>query len=94
MTRAIKIRLGVKIKELRMKCGYTQERLAELADIDYKYLQRLEGKAPPAIRVDTLEKIAKALKTEPSELLKYQKTAPQKVSNFQDVIEKFFGRQK
>jgi len=70
MEASIRHRLGIKIKELRKKCGYTQDKLSELADIDYKYLQRLEGKTPPAIRIDTIEKIARALKVEPSDLLK------------------------
>ena len=57
----IRLKLGRKIKEFRGKRGYTQERLSELANIDYKYLQRIEGKNPPALKIDTIEKIAKAL---------------------------------
>jgi len=67
----IRLKLGKRIKELRRKCGYTQEELAGLAIIDYKYLQRIEGKNPPAIKIDTIEKLAKALKTKPAELLKF-----------------------
>jgi len=54
--------LGRKVRELRQKAGVTQEKLAALTGIDYKYVQKIEGKNPPAIRIDTLEKIAKALK--------------------------------
>lgn len=61
MRESIRIKLGRKIKHYRNKCGYTQERLSELADIDYKYLQRIEGRYPPALKIDTIEKIAKAL---------------------------------
>ena len=64
----IRIRLGTRIRELRKRRGYTQEKLSELADIDYKYLQRIEGKRPPALKVDTIEKLAKALKVDPSRL--------------------------
>jgi len=71
MEENIRLRMGKRIKELRNKCGYTQEKLAELAEIDYKYLQRIEGKNPPALRVDTIEKLAKALKVKPAELLKF-----------------------
>lgn len=67
----IRLRIGKRIKELRKKCGYTQEKLSEIADIDYKYLQRLEGKNPPALKVDTIEKLARALKAKPAELLKF-----------------------
>ncbi|MCK9432951.1 MAG: helix-turn-helix domain-containing protein [Candidatus Omnitrophica bacterium] len=65
----IRIKLGKKVKELRAKCGYTQEELAEIADIDYKYLQKIEGKNPPALKIDTIERLAKALKINPSGLL-------------------------
>jgi len=69
----IRLELGKKIKELRKKCGYTQERLSEVANIDYKYIQRIEGKNPPALKIDTIEKLANALKTTPSNLLKFNR---------------------
>ena len=52
-------------------CEYTQDKLSEVADIDYKYLQRIEGKNPPALKIDTIGKLAKALRVKPSELLKF-----------------------
>lgn len=67
----IRLKLGKKIKELRRKSGLTQEELADLADIDYKYLQRIEGKNPPALKIDTIGKLAKALKVTPDQLLKF-----------------------
>ncbi len=67
----IRLRIGKRIKELRKKCGMTQERLSEVAVIDYKYLQRLEGKKPPALKIDTIERLAKALRVKPAELLKF-----------------------
>ena len=67
----IRLRTGKKIKELRNKLGMTQEKLAETAGIDYKYLQRLEGKTPPALKIDTIEKLAKGLKVKPAELLEF-----------------------
>ncbi len=71
MDTSIRLKLGARIKELRRKQGYTQEELAERAAIDYKYLQRIEGKNPPALKVDTIEKLAKALKATPDQLLKF-----------------------
>ena len=68
----IKINLGLKIKKLRDKRGLTQEQLAAEANIDYKYLQRIEGKNPPNLGIELIEKIAKALKTTPSQLLKFK----------------------
>ncbi len=67
----IRLKLGRRIKELRAKYGFTQEKLSETADIDYKYLQRIEGKNPPAMKIDTIGKIAKALSVTPSELLEF-----------------------
>lgn len=67
----IKNQLAKRIKELRRKFDYTQENLASLAGIDYKHLQRIESKAPVAIKIDTLEKLAKAFNLTCSELLKF-----------------------
>jgi len=69
MKTSIRLVIGAKIKNLRTKMGLTQDQLAELADIDYKYLQKIEGKNPPNLKVETIEKLAKALKTSPSKLL-------------------------
>ncbi len=68
MEKKARILLARRIKKLREKKGYTQEKLADLTGIDYKYIQKIEGKNPPDIRVDTIEKIARALKTTCSNL--------------------------
>ena len=65
----IRLKFGKKLRELRKKRGLTQEKLSELAEIDYKYLQKIEGKNPPNIKLETIEKLAKTLKVKPSELL-------------------------
>ena len=62
-------RLGKRLRALRNKHGLTQQRLAELADLDYKHVQLLEGSRPPYARLDTLEKLAKAFGMTLSELL-------------------------
>jgi len=64
------IELGREIKTLRRKRGITQERLAELIETSYKYVQRIEGKNPPDVRLSTIVRLAKALKVKPAELLK------------------------
>ena len=63
--------MGKRIRELRKKRGYTQEKLSEAVNIDYKYIQRIEGKNPPNIRMETLQRLAKALKITPSKLLDF-----------------------
>jgi transcriptional regulator with XRE-family HTH domain len=71
MNTTIGLELGNKIKEIRKKRGITQEKLAELIGTSYKYIQRIEGKNPPDIRLTTIERLAKALKIKPAELLKF-----------------------
>jgi len=63
------IKIGKKLKELRQERKITQERLAELTSTGYKYLQRIEGKNPPDIRLSTILKLAKALKVKPANII-------------------------
>lgn len=49
------------MRRLRQRRKLTQQELAELANLDYKHIQLLEGKRTPYARLDTLEKLAKAL---------------------------------
>ncbi len=67
----IKLKIGKKIKELRQKKGYTQEKLADLVKIDYKYLQKIEGKNPPNLTIETIERFAKVFKITVSRLLTF-----------------------
>jgi len=71
MREIIRLKLGKKLRENRIRLGLTQEELAELANIDYKYLQKIEGKNPPAIKIDTIARLSKALKISPKELLNF-----------------------
>lgn len=67
----IRLKLGRRIKELRTKRRMTQEELSGAAEIDYKYLQTIEGKNPPNVKLETLEKIAKALDIPIGKLLNF-----------------------
>jgi len=71
MDTVIQKKLAKRLRELREKQGLTQEQLAELSGIDYKHIQLLEGKNPPAAKLDTLEKLARAFKISPSDLIKF-----------------------
>ncbi len=52
--------LGVKIKSLRKSMGYTQQQLAELANIDDKHLSKIEnGIHEPSFK--TLQSLSKVL---------------------------------
>lgn len=67
----INIKFGKRLKELRKKKKLTQEELAQLADIDYKYIQRLEGKNPSSPTLNVLEKLAKAFNISLSKLVDF-----------------------
>jgi len=55
----VKIKFGNKVKELRISMGFSQEKLAELADLDRTYIPGIEsGKRNVSIVV--IEKIALA----------------------------------
>lgn len=69
MTKNIRLHLGKKIKSLRISRNLTQDKLAEIAGINYKYLQKIESKYSPDLKLETVQKLAKALKTTPSDLL-------------------------
>ena len=71
MEREIRHQIGAKIKKLRQKRGLTQAQLSEVSQIKYKYLQEIEGKNPPNIRVDTLDRLAKVFRIKPGKLLDF-----------------------
>ena len=61
--------LGKKIRELRHEHGFSQERLAELADIHENHVRRIEGgTANPSYLV--LSKLARAFGLSTSDLLR------------------------
>ncbi|MGE0525477.1 MAG: helix-turn-helix domain-containing protein [Bdellovibrionales bacterium] len=57
------------LKRLRNRKGLTQEDLAERLDISVRYIQQLEGKNCPNVKIDTIAAIAKILNTKPEEFL-------------------------
>lgn len=63
--------LARRLKELRERNGLTQQELAEKAGLDYKHFQSLEGKQPPNVTIDTIERLARALKTSVADLLRF-----------------------
>ena len=62
--------IGIRLREFRKTRGYSQEKVAELADIASNYLSRIEmGKENPT--VDTFLKLARVYNVELWELLNY-----------------------
>ena len=72
MDTGIEKKLSRRIRELRKKKRLTQEKLAELAGIDYKHIQLLEGKNPSMPKLDTVEKIAEAFNISITKLLDFK----------------------
>ena len=74
--------LGLKIKEVRKQRKITQDKLAEMLDLDVGYISKLEvGRNFPTI--GTLEKIASVLGVELYELFQFTKG---KDKDFKDEI--------
>ncbi len=80
--------LGLKIKELRKRKNYTQEHLAELSDLDFGYISKLEvGRNFPTI--GTLEKIANILEVELYELFQFTN---EKNNDFKKEINQIYDK--
>ena len=71
MSRDTRLLLSKRLRQLRQRYHYTQQAVAEKARLDYKYYQSIEGKRPPNVTFDSLERLAKALGISLSELLKF-----------------------
>lgn len=62
--------LGSRIKELRKIKGLSQEQLADIVDLDPKYVSFIEcGRNAPSL--ETMDNIAKALKVEIKDLFEF-----------------------
>lgn len=73
--------LGARIKELRKLRALSQERLAEMIDIDPKHLSRIEvGRSFPSM--DTLTAMAKSLQVEMKDFFEFahQKKSSQELT--------------
>ncbi len=62
-------RIGRNIKDIREKNGLNQKQLADLCDIEKPSMNRLEA-GRTNVTAKTLLKVAKALHTDPSELVR------------------------
>jgi len=72
MDKDIRIAFAKRLRKLRAKKGWTQEELAEYADLAYRHVQRLESlNNPPPAKIDTIHKLARAFKVSCSKLLNF-----------------------
>jgi len=67
----IKILLGKRIKELRIKKGFSQEQLAEMLDIAVRNVSKIEC-GTNFIRADKISKLSNALEVSPQELFNFE----------------------
>lgn len=67
----IKILLGKRIKELRLKKGMSQEQLAEMLDIAVRNVSKIEC-GTNFIRADKIPKLSLALDVTPKELFNFE----------------------
>lgn len=81
----LKEKLGLRIKTLRKKNGLSQEKLAELINMDKPNLSNIE-RGKRFMTAETLERIANALNTTERELFDFSESIPQKY--FRADIEK------
>lgn len=67
----VRLKFASQLRKLRSKGGITQEMMAERTGLDIRYYQRLESKKPSAIKIDTIDKIARAFGVTCSELMAF-----------------------
>ena len=58
------------LKRIREERNLTQERLAEKAEMNPRYIQQLEGKNTPNVKLDTIEKFSKILRVKSQDFFK------------------------
>ena len=61
------------LKEYRIKKGYSLEKLAELANISWRNLQRIENGKDKDAKFNTIKKLIKILEIDDTDILKYIK---------------------
>ena len=67
----VRIKLAKRLRQLRIKAGLTQEEAAERVGLDIRNYQRLESLKPRAVRIDTLDRLAKGFDVPLWKLLKF-----------------------
>ncbi len=71
VTPKVRLDLARQLRKFRAKQKLTQEEIAEKAGLDARYYQRLESRRPGAVKIDTIDRLAKAFKISCSKLLDF-----------------------
>ena len=69
LTVGLRTKFAKNLKFFREKAELTQVELAKELGINPRYVQQLEGKNVPNVRLDTIDQIAKILKVKPQDLI-------------------------
>ena len=64
-------RFANNLKSIREEKKLTQEQLAERLNISVRYVQRLESKSCPNVKLDTIDNLSRALRVRPIEFLSH-----------------------
>ncbi len=81
----IRFEIGSRIKQLRIKKGLSQEKLAELAELNMSYIGQVErGEKNPS--VETVYRICKAMETDMSQLFKNLTSAEEIESQYPQAV--------
>ncbi len=72
MKKNISNQLGKQVRVLRKKHKLTQEELAGRSQISLKYIQRIEGKNPPNVGLESLQKLSVGFDIPLWELVKFK----------------------
>lgn len=64
---SLKQHVGKRLKAIRLSQDRTQEQMAELGKVDFRYYQRIEA-GEANLTLDTIEKLARLYKVKPIEL--------------------------
>ena len=70
--------IGANVRRLRSKGGFTQEQLAEMAELEPSFIQKVE-RGVSNVSVESLVRLAEALGVEPGRLFRASKVPDRKV---------------
>lgn len=70
--------LGARVRELRIAAGLTQRQLGEKAGVSFTHISKVEADREPA-SADLLKRIARAVHSDPDELLLFARKVPEDV---------------
>ena len=62
MDKHLALRFGRLLKKVRKQKKLTQEKLAEITDLSVVHIQRLEGRSPSGVTLETVVKLSRAFK--------------------------------